>query len=45
MMPALQMLFMIATILSQTQDWQAAFPADKKNLGPTGSNAYFVLEP
>lgn len=44
-MLALQLLFMISTILSQTQDWQAAFPADKKNLGPTGSNAYFVLEP
>jgi hypothetical protein len=26
-------------------DWTSSFPVDKKNLGPTGSNPYFILTP
>ncbi len=26
-------------------DWRASFPVDKRDLGPTGRNPYFILEP
>jgi hypothetical protein len=44
-MSALRLLFMVGTIFSQTQDWQGSFPVEKQNLGPSGSDPYFVLEP
>jgi len=31
--------------VQQTGDWKTSFPVDKKNLGPTGTNPYFILQP
>ena len=27
------------------EDWQSSFAVDKKNLGPSGANPYFILQP
>jgi hypothetical protein len=29
----------------KTDEWKSSFPVDKKNLGPTGTNPYFILQP
>src|SRR5882724_9369991 len=35
----------VLTLASQTGDWQSVFTVDKKTLGVTGSNPYFILTP
>src|SRR6185369_6906951 len=27
------------------KEWKSSFPVDRKNLGPTGANPYFILQP
>jgi hypothetical protein len=31
--------------VKQTEEWKSSFSVDRKNLGPTGTNPYFILEP
>jgi hypothetical protein len=44
-MRALLFLFLACAIFGQKQDWQGSFAVDKQNLGASGSNSYFVLQP
>lgn len=38
-------VFAVNPLSGQKDDWQSSFTVDKRRLGPSGNNAYFVLTP
>jgi len=44
-MKTLSVIFVAVLCAMGADEWQSSFSVDKKNLGPTGANPYFLLQP